>query len=267
MECTSWDAGIRSKDNNYLEHYGTAGMKWGVRKYQNEDGSLTPLGQKHYGSGQHMSAGKLQRHYNRADQVYANAIGAKNLQMKKAFKYGKKATERGNRLQAKGKNPMTDRKTQRLFAKANTKLNEAKKFENDAKSAESLQWRLLGKAKEMGYTVSSKPVKRLAITGQMKAAQILGQAAGGIIGSMAVGGAYLAKNRKALTVGGSKVKVRKYGDGSINIANSQAGANYLSKKQVDYARKQANPHAEAYAERLRKMGYSEAAINRRLGRK
>lgn len=35
--------------NNELNHAGIKGMKWGIRRYQNKDGSLTPLGKKRYG--------------------------------------------------------------------------------------------------------------------------------------------------------------------------------------------------------------------------
>lgn len=31
-----------------LRHWGTLGMKWGVRRYQNEDGTLTPEGKERY---------------------------------------------------------------------------------------------------------------------------------------------------------------------------------------------------------------------------
>ena len=40
-----------SYTNTYSEiyHHGIKGQKWGVRNYQNPDGSLTPLGRQHYG--------------------------------------------------------------------------------------------------------------------------------------------------------------------------------------------------------------------------
>lgn len=35
----------------YLAHYGTRGQKWGFRRFQNEDGTLTPAGRERYGVG------------------------------------------------------------------------------------------------------------------------------------------------------------------------------------------------------------------------
>lgn len=35
-------------ENTSLTHWGIKGMKWGQRRYQNKDGSLTPAGKKRY---------------------------------------------------------------------------------------------------------------------------------------------------------------------------------------------------------------------------
>lgn len=37
---------IKRVDDEYLAHYGVLGMKWGVRRYQNKDGSYTNAGKR-----------------------------------------------------------------------------------------------------------------------------------------------------------------------------------------------------------------------------
>lgn len=39
---------VRRIRDDELYHHGVKGQKWGVRRYQNADGSLTPEGSKHY---------------------------------------------------------------------------------------------------------------------------------------------------------------------------------------------------------------------------
>lgn len=45
-------------ENNELQHWGIKGMRWGVRRYQNKDGTLTQAGQKRYDRDQRENAGK-----------------------------------------------------------------------------------------------------------------------------------------------------------------------------------------------------------------
>lgn len=44
-------------DEEYIAHHGILGQKWGIRRYQNEDGSLTEEGKRRiYGNGRYESA-------------------------------------------------------------------------------------------------------------------------------------------------------------------------------------------------------------------
>ena len=45
-------------NKNELYHWGVKGMHWGVRRYQNKDGSLTAAGQKRYERDQRENSGK-----------------------------------------------------------------------------------------------------------------------------------------------------------------------------------------------------------------
>lgn len=47
---------MQAVEDSFLEHSGVKNMKWGQRRYQNPDGSLTALGRIHYGIGQRKAA-------------------------------------------------------------------------------------------------------------------------------------------------------------------------------------------------------------------
>ena len=67
---------ILSKDGE-LMHYGVKGMKWGVRRYQNADGSLTAKGMKRYVD--YESGGLTKKGKKRLVQVGADSNEGKHL--------------------------------------------------------------------------------------------------------------------------------------------------------------------------------------------
>ena len=54
---------VVSSQTNYLCHFGTLGMRWGIRKYQNKDGSLTPEGRERYLKAKEKAASIADKNY------------------------------------------------------------------------------------------------------------------------------------------------------------------------------------------------------------
>lgn len=68
---------------NYLMHHGIKGQKWGIRRFQNEDGSLTELGRSRYGSQEasyKKAADEAYSAYRSGNKVKVQEIGEKLVQ-------------------------------------------------------------------------------------------------------------------------------------------------------------------------------------------
>ena len=73
------------QEEDYLEHHGVKGMHWGIRRYQNADGSLTEEGKRRYDIKEAKIKAKAEKAIARAQvksaklSVKAEKLAAKNL--------------------------------------------------------------------------------------------------------------------------------------------------------------------------------------------
>ena len=125
---------------DYIYHHGVKGMKWGVRRFQNEDGSLKTTGKKRY-----------------ADEAPKTKSNPKSKP--KANNGTRSKASSGSRKTAKKSNEKIARKTASVVAKAGklTLVNAARYYQN-SKTIEACNKAMsgdFGSALISGYTAAS----------------------------------------------------------------------------------------------------------------
>lgn len=114
-------------NTDYLAHYGIRGQKWGTRRWQNEDGSLTPDGRVHYG----YNSKDLPAPSKKAAARIAKSNAKAAARIAKSNEKEEKRQDKINRAQAYTK----------AWNKANRAEEASEKAWNDVKS----QYKSLGK--------------------------------------------------------------------------------------------------------------------------
>ena len=76
-----------------FNHSGILGMKWGVRRYQNKDGTLTEAGKRRYAKQQDRLAKKDAEESARAKMYYGDGAGVRRRQIKAIVKQRSKDPE------------------------------------------------------------------------------------------------------------------------------------------------------------------------------
>lgn len=152
-------------EGEYLQHFGAKGMKWGTRRYQNEDGSLTELGRKHYGVEGERSASGVSRDLRRLEKERAGSQA-------RADYYTKKTAKKVAKAEAKAKETGTEVK---LSNRTQKQVEKAKAYSDLAKKSEALTQKIIKNALDKGYSVNSRDTMRFVRKGADKALFILGR--------------------------------------------------------------------------------------------
>jgi len=142
-----------------LYHSGIKGMKWGIRRYQNPDGSLTPAGRKRYMKNPKWRAKYLEYQKQKIRQSEANKAAAKAKSKENLLK-----SSNANELYARRNELTTEEimdRVRRLQAEDNLSRF-VKKEPTKMEKAKAMLDKTLGMGQSV-YDFTQKPAGKMAI--------------------------------------------------------------------------------------------------------
>lgn len=146
-----------------LYHHGIKGQKWGVRRYQNSDGSLTAAGQKRYGSSEainaHQEYKSAKKAYNKAFSSMYNKSGIRMLTKSGRAKHDAAVEDVANKAEAL-RNAKSAYKTAKKDARKNA-VKEYQKLYNKASSEEDKTDELWRQTQEQYKQLAKTKVGRM----------------------------------------------------------------------------------------------------------
>lgn len=155
-----------------LYHHGIKGQKWGIRRYQNPDGTYTAAGKERYGATSDRQANRLakyqEREYNRAKKDYERERVIDEAYRDRLKKKREAASYKGN-----------DKKVSRLDIRINN-------YEDKMKAREKITNQVLKNIQDMKVSDMKRENR---IRGMQRASDILITA--GTLGMSSITGFYL----------------------------------------------------------------------------